>query len=270
MRTGGDPGGPRWWGRNCALAGLVLGLLPIAGCGSFLRQPENVEVTRQEVEALRRDQAEALALLREFQVRLADQDEALTGIRADTNLELREISDRLQTLIAQFEEQGMRIERIQRAPRRVTGPIAEPPDTSGMLGGLEAIDAGPTTSAVDLLSAADRDFRRGNYTIAASAYEEYLRFYPDTPEAAAAQYGLAESFYSGGHNDRAIEEFLRVRDVYPDSEYAARATHKVGLAFLRSGDEVAARRYLEMVVREFPDTEEARLASERLNTLGNE
>ncbi len=67
--------------------------------------------------------------------------------------------------------------------------------------------------------------------------------------------------------DRAIQEFLKVRDVYPDGDKVASATLKIGYAFLRKEDPATAGRYFETVVREFPGTSEATLAKDKLDEI---
>lgn len=128
---------------------LALLLLPVVlgGCvGAFFSQPTNVEVTRAEVESVRREQAEILALVRELKTQMDAQSESTASMRADTNSQLRQLQERLEILQAQLEEQGVNFERLQsRPPER--RPITPPPSDAYVIPGD---DAAPDTALATL------------------------------------------------------------------------------------------------------------------------
>lgn len=240
---------------------LALTSSTLAGCGAWFRQPANVEATREEVSALRRDQTELLALVRELKARLERQSESMSALRADSNLQLRQLEERLDMLMAQLEEQGMRFERMQRDGGSSSAPFL--PDTSG----TSASGGVSRSSAAGLFEAAQRDFNRGNYQLAIAGFDDFLELAPSAEQADNAQYWKGECYYSLGDMDRAIQEFLKVRDIYPEGDAVASATLKIGYAFLRKGDSATAGRYFETVVREFPGTDEATLAGDKLEEI---
>ena len=271
------------WDKNSRLAvrsALLVMLVPLAltGCvGALFRQPVNVEVTRQEVETLRKQQAEVLALLRDLRSQMEEQSGAVAALRADTNSQLRDLEERLQVLQSQLEEQGMVVERLQRRP-------APPPPVQVDTAAVAASTAlGDTVNAArrrpepeepippagegELYDAAYRDYSRGNYQLAISGFQEFLRYYPQSDRADNAQYWIGECRFALGDLDEAVQEFLKVRDMYPDGNKVAAATLKIGYAFLRKGDQATARRYFETVKREFPGSDEARLAEDKLESL---
>jgi len=245
---------------------LLLTCLPLAGAGcAFFQQPENVEVTRQEVEKISRNQTEAMALLRQLEKRLDSLSESVAAQRADSNQQLKQIQETMVILRSQLEEQGVRFDRMRREIGGTEGTPA-PPDTSTM-GGVFFPPASNQGSPGEILEAARRDFARGNYQLAISGYEDYLRLAPESDQADEAQYELANSYYSLGDMDQAIPAFIKVRDLYDGSNSVPAATLKLGYCFLRTGDEATARRYFEMVLTEFPDSEEAPLARDKLASL---
>ena len=250
-------GGPSRARALLFVAGFLVAASPLTGCSAWFRQPANVEATREDVEALRRDQTELLTLVRELKARLELQSESVSALRADSNLQLRQLEDQLGMLLAQLEEQGMRFERLQ----RTTPPPPVAPDTTG--------SGGPGTlgSATGLFEAAQRDFNRGNYQLAIAGFDDYLKLAPDTETSDDAQYWKGESYYSLGNMEMAIQEFLKVRDIYPEGDKVALATLKIGYAFLRQGDEATAGRYFETVIREFPNSPEAPLAKDKLDEM---
>jgi tol-pal system protein YbgF len=261
-----SPGAGVLSGCRWAPASGVLVISLLCGCGSLLRQPVNVEATRAEVETLRRDQTELLALVRELRLRLDGLSEDVASMRADQNAQLRQLESRLNVLTAQLEEQGLRFERLRQDDRQSPGTPA-PDTTVKAVEGPGAAGSVPESSALAIYQAAQRDFARGNYELAVAGYEEFLNLSPESPEADDAQYWIGESYYSLGELDRSIQEFLKVRDLHADGDQVAAATLKIAYAFLRKGDSATARRYLETLIREFPDSNEERLARDKLKTL---
>jgi len=257
---------------SLVLAGF-LSAIGASGC-AFFEQPRNVEVTRSEVERLRAQQAEVLALLRELRTRSEDHGETLATLRADTNFNLEELEKQIEILRAQLEDQGVRFERIQ---REVSDRMQRPPspntrvpygeDTTAAASRGEDPADPPALSASDLYDAAYRDFSRGNYELAVSGFREVLRHYPDMELSDNAQYWIGECYYGLGDLDKAVLEYLKVRDLYPDGDKVAAATLKTGYAFLRKGDSATARRYFETVLREFPNSDEATLARDKLDSI---
>lgn len=256
---------------------VVLALLvspaALSGCGAFLRQPDNVEATREDVEALRREQTELLSLVRELKTRLESQSEGVAALRADNNVQFRQLEQQLETLQARLEDRGARVGERRYPPNP---PIMErvPVDTTGTATPVPSTPTGDTAtpptgeaSASALFEAAQRDYNRGNYQLALAGFDDVLKQAPDSDLADDAQYWKGECYYSQGDMQRAIQEFLKVRDLYPNGNRVPTATLKIGYAFLRQGDEATARRYFETVVREFPNSDEAPLAKDKLASL---
>ena len=82
---------------------LMAAPLFISAC-SVTRQPTNIETTRVDVAEMRREQTEMMAILMELRQRLDSQSESITGMKADTNLTLRQLTEKLEALIARTED----------------------------------------------------------------------------------------------------------------------------------------------------------------------
>ncbi len=269
--------------RACLLVTLAGAPLALGGCGAFFRQPVNVEVTRQEVETMRKEQAEMLALVRDIKSQVDAQSESMASLRADSNSQLQDLEQRLETLRSQLEDQGVRMDKMithrVEAGRTPPSPAVNPPgagmpaavDTGAVAGAPadtgEGEPGGPPASESELYDAANRDYSRGNYQLAVAGFQDFLKYYPQSDRADNAQYWIGESYFALGDFDQAIQEFLKVRDLYPDGDRVCAATLKIGYADLRKGDSAGARTYLNYVVKECPGTDEARLAQDKLASL---
>ena len=89
--------------RTGGWAMLVATPFLVSAC-AVTRQPTNIETTRVDVAEMRREQTEMMALLLELRQRLDSQSESITGLKADTNLTLRELTEKLEALIARTED----------------------------------------------------------------------------------------------------------------------------------------------------------------------
>jgi tol-pal system protein YbgF len=109
-----------------------------------------------------------------------------------------------------------------------------------------------------------------NYTGAQTAFESFLRGYPQSALRANAQYWLAETHYAQLSFRTALAEFQRVVVDYPLSNKLPDALLKIGYSNHELGNPDAAREALLRVLREFPATDYANLAEQRLARIAGE
>jgi len=96
-----------------------------------------------------------------------------------------------------------------------------------------------------MIMTAYADFKRGDYQEAINNARRYVTLYPQTPDAAYAQYLIGESYFrqipdvtrDQELSQKAIDEMSKVAELYPDSEYADDARKKVQIA----QDQIAGR-----------------------------
>jgi outer membrane protein assembly factor BamD len=121
--------------------------------------------------------------------------------------------------------------------------------------------------------------RRGDYRRALLLLQRLtFEFAPGQPEAAAARYYLAESYFQTGDRIQAAHEFRKVADEFPSSEYAPLALLRAGDANLRlwrraeldpTYGETALSIYQELAGR-YPDTDAAARARPHVVRLQNQ
>lgn len=105
------------------------------------------------------------------------------------------------------------------------------------------------------------------YDEAISAFQAFLKKYPNSRLAANAQYWLAEAYYVSQKNDQALLEFSKVMQHYPKSSKVAGAMLKTGYIHQARGEPEQARDMLDRVVKRFPRSSEAALAKQRLLSM---
>ena len=133
----------------------------------------------------------------------------------------------------------------------------------------------------DLYQASYLDFSKGSYSLAIDGFREFLRRYPDHPQAHNAQYwigegyaALAQQYANGGQTDRATEalqravlEFRKVVANYPRGDRTPTALYKEALTLMELKQPTLAQARLQYLVDTFPQAEETPLARERLTAL---
>jgi TolA-binding protein len=271
--------------------GLVGALMLVGGCA-----PEAAPLLREDFDRLRGDlqrieqevQGTRSALLTEVQASDRRTTQTLTEVqrsvaRLNSRLDdlgretgqlqgrVDELRRRLDALALQFEVGG---------PAAGAGnsgsPGAPAPGPTG--GSVAQRPAAPTTQASDLYQTAYIDFTRGHYNLAITAFQEYIRLYPQTGLAEKAQYWIGESHFSlarahqtRGEADRAtqeleraVQEFRRVTIAYPRGDRVPAALYKEALALAELGQIQLAAARLQFLVDQFPSSEEAAQARDEL------
>jgi tol-pal system protein YbgF len=111
------------------------------------------------------------------------------------------------------------------------------------------------------------DYVKGNYDLAISGFQEFVKKFPDSELAGNAQYWIGESFYSLQDFDKAAVEFDKVITNYPNNRKIASAMLKKGYSYLRLGKDEKAKELFIEVTRKFPQSVEAKLAEQKLKVF---
>jgi len=137
-----------------------------------------------------------------------------------------------------------------------------------------------------VLMQAYTQFERGNYTECITAGKRFVTLYPGSPDAAYAQYLIAESYYKQipdvsrdqERTGKALAAYAELLQKYPTSQYADDARRKVlnvkdqlagkemdvGRFYLRKGQHLAAINRFKLVTTEFQTTRHVEEALARL------
>ena len=108
------------------------------------------------------------------------------------------------------------------------------------------------------------------YDEAEKAFREFLESFPDSTNAANAQYWLGETYYVRQEFEAALRAFQTVVEEYPESRKVVDALLKIGYCNYELERWDAAKSALVRVQSEYPDTTAARLAGQRLERMQTE
>ena len=297
---------------------LVSGVaLALAGCADVMADDplqQDVAQLRHDVNALMvaanrgRGETETLSQLdrrsKEQASESARQASALTTRIDNMSAELSRLSARLDDVSQRVEHLGRQVQSAATPPPRPANPpppaappVAAPrPPASGQsavarpgesVTGLTEPSAPGTTPQAggatpqESYQAAYLDFSKGRYTLAIPGLREFVRRFPDSPQADSAQYAIGESYFSlarasasSGQADKsrqeleqAVQEFRKVMVNYPRGSKVPTALYKEALALTELKETTLAQARLQYLLDHFPQSEEAPLAKERLAAL---
>ena len=123
-------------------------------------------------------------------------------------------------------------------------------------------------SPARMFETARGDFAAGQYTLAITGFEQFIRAFPKSENADDAQFYIGEAYgYQSRFND-AVTAYNLVIQNYPGANMVPDAYYKRGLAYERLGQPDAARASWETVAKSFPDSDAGRLAKQNLDRLG--
>ena len=108
------------------------------------------------------------------------------------------------------------------------------------------------------------------YDLAVTAFERFLKTFPDSELADNAQYWLAESHYAAKRYEQALAQFAAVIEDYPRSRKVPDALLKMGYCNYNLKRWEAARQALARVQAEYPETTAARLAGDYLKRMASD
>jgi tol-pal system protein YbgF len=141
------------------------------------------------------------------------------------------------------------------APSPVAPPLAPPPSTVGL-------------SPTRMYETARADYFAGQYSVAITGFEQFLKAFPRSELADDAQFNIGEAYYTQNKWDDAITAYNQVVQTYPQSNSVPDALYKRGLAQERLGQTDAARASWDAAVKGYPDSDAGRLARQSLDRLG--
>jgi tol-pal system protein YbgF len=193
----------------------------------------------------------------------------------DSQTKLDQVSGQIQTLNDSVDELKARLAKAskqlddmqaqqQNLPTSAPGQNA-PAATPGA-GGPPAASLAPPADV--LYNNALRDYNSARYDLAASQFQDYLKYYPNTDLAGNAQFYLADMEYRSGNFEAAVAAYDKVIEQFPGGNKTAAAQLKKGYSLLELGRKDAGVRELNALIQRYPHSIEATQAKERLHKLG--
>jgi tol-pal system protein YbgF len=200
----------------------------------------------------------------------ADQKLLVDTISSDLRVVREKVDDnnvRISTLSQEVEAVRMALPQGGTAPAPAGGEPAAVPSGQAAQGTQPSASAPPNVSPQRLYDTAWADYVGSQYNLAISGFENYIRTFPRTEQAADAQFFIGESYYQQGMFREASAAYDRGISDYPNSKRIPDMYFKRGMAHNALGQTDRARESWEFVVKTYPNSDAGRLARQRLEQL---
>ena len=109
--------------------------------------------------------------------------------------------------------------------------------------------------------------RKGDYLAAEMAFTNYIKTFQDSDFIDDAKFWLAQSMYSQGAYNTALELFEGIQKDYPQSEKIMESILKAGFCHFELGNIDKSIHIFKQIIADYPNSSVARLASEKLDTI---
>ena len=151
------------------------------------------------------------------------------------------------------------------------GPAAGAPGTAGPTAPVTAapVPTGPAggLSPQRMFDTAQADYAAGQWPLAISGFEQFIRSFPTSDKSDDAQFYIGESYQLDGKFKEAVGAYEKVIADYPSGDRVPQALYKRGVALSLLGENDRARESFQQVIRNYPQSEVAVLAKQVLDGL---
>lgn len=232
---------PLWLG-GCAMKGDIRDLQDDIGDLEASQQRMLAELRRQNEEIIASLEAQDARLRGDLLAQLVQIERQL--------VQIQELTGQGQQRLAELRETLQRREQALRAAPAPANGDAPPP-----------ADAGDPTELFETAAAA---LERGSMSTARVGLEEFIRVFPDEPQAPEARLQLASILAQDDDEDGALEQYSQILELHPNSTQAASALFRAALIERDRGNDERAESMLNQLTAAYPSSPEAEEARDLL------
>ncbi|MEJ2315815.1 MAG: tol-pal system protein YbgF [Gammaproteobacteria bacterium] len=197
---------------------------------------------------------------------LQQENNQLRGQIEELKFELEQLKNQQRELYLDIERRlgGADTGVMKEAPVSLEKKAAEPVPEKAIEQSPAAPAPAPDGERKEYRSAYDLLMTERNFPEAISAFNAFLKKYPDGSYADNAQFWLGEAYYAHNDLDTAMTEFRQLVETYKESPKVPDAVYKVGQIHRIKGENEKARMVFQGLVEHYPNTPAAELAQQRL------
>ncbi|QCR36724.1 cell division protein CpoB [Nissabacter sp. SGAir0207] len=206
-------------------------------------------------------------LLTQLQQQLADSQrdvDTLRGQIQENQYQLNQIVERQKQIYQQIDSLSS---------QGAAAPAAAATDSTAAAGSAPAASApaAPASSGdanTDYNNAVALALEKKQYDQAITAFQAFIKQYPDSTYLPNANYWLGQLYYNKGKKDDAAYYYAVVVKNYPKSPKSPDAMFKVGVIMQDKGQKDKAKAVYQQVQKQYPNTDAAKQSQKRLAALG--
>jgi tol-pal system protein YbgF len=276
------------------MVALLVQPLPAAN-KETLQLLQQVSMIQQQLKDLQDSQTKSNAILQKLTEQIWDQvtrinaalddlkksnaqTQAAIGSKVDSfsgNLQITQES--LDEIKARLDRVGTDLAAMKTAVQSLDSKIASPaPGNPSTVPGDQGISSptGSTASAStppeppdQMYDSALRDYSGGRYKLALSGFQQFIKYYGNTPLAGNAQFWIGQIYFQQESYQAAVDAFNSVIERYPDGTKLTGSMYKKGLALEALGQKTAAIKEFRQILTRYPNSTEAKQAAQELSKL---
>ena len=221
-----------------------------------------------QAEATRKAYADTLQLVRELSSSVESLGQKVQSNSAQvTKLSqelppLRDGLNMLQQLISQVAAQLQPMTPAD--PNASTGAAGGPPASGPPPASNASIPPSPAT----YWNAAMGYYAVGQWDLAVEAFKDFIQKFPNSPDAADAQFFIGESYYQSGKTREALAAYTAVPASYSQSGRVPDAYFKQAMCYELLNQRAEAIRVYQLIVKQYDGSSAALSATQALKRLG--
>ena len=255
---------------------LLIGLCVVAGqaqAGLFSDEEAHIKIQQldgriSKLEESSKQQAETIKQQTQSMLDLQTQIET-------QNAELRKMRGQLEELIhglqdAEGRQKDFYVDldtRVRHFESIEAAAPPAPPTPPPVESAIEASDADDPVVENRTYESAYRIFKGGNNQKAVTAFQEFLKKFPDSVHAPNAHYAMSSAYFELKDFKSALANYQVFLLKYPYSPKVAEAMFAVADSQLELANTIAAKKTLKQIVAKYPGSEMADKARKRLASL---
>jgi TolA-binding protein len=190
----------------------------------------------------------------------------LTAKVDNANNDLSEVKNSMADLTTQLNRLQQTLTDMNNQIKVLQAPPAAPPSSNINPDAAARSVAPPPAS--ELWASARRDYSSSNSDLAAGEFSDFLRFYPDDPNAPEAQFTIGEIHLGQQKYGLAETDFDAVLEKYPEGKMTTDAYLMKGMALKFGGHPDNAATVWRSLIKKYPHSDSAAKAQEQLRALG--
>ena len=201
---------------------------------------------------------------------LKDSLRPVAGLSAkvdNANNDLNDVKAAMGELTSQMNRLQQQLGDINNAIKVMQAPAAPPPPV-GSDASAGGVGRGVPPSARQVYENARADYSSGKADLAASEFAEFVRMFPDDPQAPEAQLTIGLVHLSQMKYEQAVMDFDAVLERFGENPKTPDAYLMKGRALKGAGQRDAAVTVWRKLIAKYPHTDDADSAAEQIKAMG--
>lgn len=210
-------------------------------------------------------------LLNQLQQQLSDNQRDIDSLRGqiqESQYQLNQVVERQKQIYQQMDSLSQGGSQGSTAAAGAAGGAAAAASSDGAdsasAGASAAVPASVGDENSDYNAAVSLALEKKQYDQAISAFQAFVKQYPNSTYQPNANYWLGQLFYNKGKKDDAAYYFAVVVKNYAKSPKAPDAMYKVGIIMQEKGQADKAKAVFQQVIKQYPTSAAAKQAKSRV------